>query len=250
MNDELTRLQRRLRVKVREPRLLAQALVHRSYLNEATEPGLVSNERLEFLGDAVLGLVIASFLFSRYPTVPEGRLTELRSHLVKGESLAQVARRLGLGEFMRLGRGEDATGGRARPLNLARMLEAIIGAVFVDKGFRATERWLLRLLEPELAALGGGELPEDAKSLLQHTAQTLYATTPRYHVVSTEGPDHDKLFTVEVLVGQRAIAAGRGRSKRSAEREAAEAALAAIAAEHPDLPFAALRERGSAAAGT
>jgi ribonuclease-3 len=236
VSRELSKLQRRLRIKFRNPEVLAQALVHRSYLNEAVEPGVVSNERLEFLGDAVLGLVMAGWLFTRYPDVPEGRLTELRSHLVKGESLALVAARLGLGEFMRLGRGEDATGGRTRPLNLARLLEAVIGAVFVDKGFRVTERWLLRLLEPELAALGGGELPEDAKSRLQHTAQLLYSTTPRYHVISTEGPDHDKLFTVEVLVGQRPLAAGRGRSKRLAEREAAEAALVAIAAEHPELP--------------
>jgi ribonuclease-3 len=134
---------------------------------------------------------------------------------------------------MRLGRGEDTTGGRTRPLNLARLLEAVTGAVFIDKGFRATERWLLRLLEPELAALNGGEPPEDVKSRLQHTAQLLYAMTPRYHVVSTEGPDHDKLFTVAVVLGQRSIAAGRGRSKRTAEREAAEAALRAIAAEQP-----------------
>jgi ribonuclease-3 len=231
VSRELSILQRRLKIKFRDPQTLAQALVHRSYLNEALEPGIESNERLEFLGDAVLGLVVASWLFRSYPHLPEGRLTELRSHLVKGESLALVAARLDLGKFMLLGRGEDATGGRTRPLNLARVLEAVIGAVFVDKGFRATERWLLRLLEPELMALSGGEPPEDVKSRLQHTAQLLYSMTPRYHVVSTEGPDHDKLFTVEVVLGQRSIAAGRGRSKRTAEREAAEAALQAIAAE-------------------
>ena len=234
MNAELSALQRRLGVKFRDPQLLAQALVHRSYLNEAPEPNVVSNERLEFLGDAVLGLLIASWLFLRYPDLPEGRLTELRSHLVKGESLAVVAERLGLGPHLRLGRGEEATGGRSRPLNLARALEAVVGAVFLDKGFRTTERWLLRLLKSELAALGGGELPEDAKSRLQHMAQTLYATTPRYRIVDTQGPDHNKLFTVEVVLGERRFAVGRGFSKRSAEKEAAQVALRVIEAEHPD----------------
>jgi len=221
-------LQRRLRFKFNDPALLAQSLVHRSYLNEALEPGTLSNERLEFLGDAVLGLVVARWLFVRYPDLPEGRLTELRSHLVKAETLAQVAERLQLGSFLVMGRGEEATGGRTRTLNQARVLEAIIGAVFVDSGFRKAEGWLVRLLEPELTDLGAGDLAEDAKSRLQHSAQQRFGMTPRYRILDTEGPDHDKMFTVEVTIGERSLGLGRGRSKRTAEREAAQEALAAI----------------------
>jgi len=231
VRTDLRPLQRRL-PRFHNPALLEQALVHRSYLNEAPEPGTLSNERLEFLGDAVLGLVVARLLFERYPDLPEGRLTELRSHLVKSETLALVAARLHLGDYLRLGRGEEATGGRTRTLNQARALESVIGAVFIDRGFRITEKWLLRILDDELAALGGGEMPEDAKSRLQHAAQMLFGSTPRYRILQTEGPEHDKLFSVEVVIGERPFGVGRGRSKRIAEREAAVDALATIEAEH------------------
>jgi ribonuclease-3 len=232
VRTDLRSLQRRLRVKFHDPALLEQSLVHRSYLNEAPVPGTLSNERLEFLGDAVLGVVVARWLFDQYPDLPEGRLTELRSHLVKSETLALVAARLHLGEYLLLGRGEEATGGRTRTLNQARALESVIGAVFLDRGFRTTEKWLLRILEPELTALGLGEMPEDAKSRLQHAAQMLFGSTPRYRVLQTEGPEHDKRFSVEVVIGERPFGFGRGRSKRTAEREAAIDALASIEAEH------------------
>ncbi len=234
MSSDLRSLQRRLRLKFNDPDLLAQALVHRSYLNEAPAPGTESNERLEFLGDAVLGVVVARWLFVQYPELPEGRLTELRSQIVKAETLATVAGRLKLGAYLLLGRGEEATGGRTRMLNQARVLEAVIGAAFLDRGFRKTQVWLLRLLDEELSGLGGGELPEDAKSRLQHMAQLLYATTPRYRILSTQGPDHDKVFSVEVVLGERRFGLGQGRSKRIAEREAAVGALAVIATEHPE----------------
>ena len=236
VRTDLTKLQKNLllRRKFNDPALLEQALVHRSYLNEAPEPGTLSNERLEFLGDAVLGVVVARWLFERYPDHPEGRLTELRSHLVKSETLALVAARLRLGEYLRLGRGEEATGGRTRTLNQARALESVIGAVFLDRGFSRTERWLLRVLDPELTALGLGEMPEDAKSRLQHAAQMLFGSTPRYRVLQTEGPEHDKRFSVEVVIGERPLGVGRGRSKRMAEREAAIDALASIESEPGD----------------
>jgi ribonuclease-3 len=232
VRTDLRSLQHRLRLKFRDPALLEQALVHRSYLNEAPQPGTLSNERLEFLGDAVLGLVVARWLFVRYPLLPEGRLTELRSHLVKSETLAKIAARLHLGDYLLLGRGEESTGGRTRTLNQARALEAVIGAVFLDRGFRTTETWLLRTMDEDLSALGGGEMPEDAKSSLQHTAQMLFGSTPRYRILQTEGPEHDKRFTVEVVIGERPFGVGHGRSKRVAERDAAEAALVAIEAEH------------------
>jgi ribonuclease-3 len=223
-------LEHRLRVKFRRPAVVAQAMVHRSYLNEAAAPGITSNERLEFLGDAVLGCVIAHRLYVRYPDVDEGRLTELRAHLVKAETLSQVGRRLQLGRFLLLGRGEEATGGRDRPLNLARAFEAVVGAIYLDRGFRAAERFILRVLGPEIDALGEGLPPGDAKSRLQHLAQTRFGTTPRYLTVATEGPDHAKVFTIEVILGDRRLGSGRGRSKRSAEKIAAGEALRAIEA--------------------
>src|SRR5689334_11096016 len=141
-------------------------MVHRSYLNEASGDPIESNERLEFLGDAVLGCVVARRLYERYPAIDEGRLTELRAHIVKGETLATVADRFELGTFLLLGRGEAGTGGRHRPLNLARSLEAVLGAMYLDRGFRDTERFILRALKPELDELGAGDLPTDAKSRL------------------------------------------------------------------------------------
>lgn len=225
---DVATLQRRIRVRFRSPELLAQAMVHRSYLNEAGDAAVESNERLEFLGDAVLGCIVAHLLFERYPAVDEGRLTELRAHIVKGETLAIVAERLDLGAFLLLGRGEDATGGRRRPLNLARTLESLIGAMYLDRGFERTERFVLRVLALELQSLGGGDLRSDAKSRLQHRAQHLFGAPPRYRIVAAEGPDHAKTFTVEAVAGERSLGAGQGRSKRLAEKLAAEQALALL----------------------
>ena len=236
MAADVLALQRRLRITFRNPDLLAQAFVHRSYLNEAAEQGALSNERLEFLGDAVLGLVVARWLYLNFPHLPEGRMTEMRAHLVRWEALAGVAVRLQLGQYLRMGRGEEATGGRERPLTLARTFEAVVGAVYLDRGetgFRATERWILKIMAPELAGLERGPVPEDAKSRLQHLAQVIYSSTPRYRIVSAEGPDHDKHFTVEVTLDGQVFAAGTGRSKRAAEKEAAHAAVIAIETQHP-----------------
>lgn len=231
MKVDLAGLQRRLKVSFSRSELLALAMVHRSYLNEANEPGLQSNERLEFLGDAVLGCAVARWLFERYPHVPEGRLTELRAQIVKGETLALVAQRLDLGHYLLLGRGEEATGGRNRPLNLARAFEAVLGAIYLDRGYRGAERFALRVLAPDLADLGAGDLTGDAKSRLQHRAQTLFGMTPRYRIVATEGPDHAKIFDIEVVLGERRLGGGRGASKRLAEKFAAEEALRRIEAE-------------------
>ncbi len=228
---DVTALLKRLGIRtVHSTELYARAMVHRSYLNEAAEPDIESNERLEFLGDAVLGCVIARVLFETYLEVDEGRLTELRAHLVKAETLALVGERLQLGQYLQLGRGEEGTGGRDRPLNLARTFEAVIGAIYLDRDFTSAERFILRVMQPELARLGGGDLPSDAKSRLQHTAQTLFGATPQYRTIATEGPDHAKTFTIEVVLGGRSFGHGRGRSKRIAEKEAAQEALERIAA--------------------
>lgn len=226
---DVVALQKMLDVTFKRPELLAQSMVHRSYLNEALAAGVESNERLEFLGDAVLGCVVARALYDRYPDVDEGRLTELRAHIVKGETLARVAEGLDLGSYLYLGRGEAGTGGRRRPLNLARAFEAVLGAMYLDRGFRRTETFLLRVLKSELAELGTGDLPTDAKSRLQHAAQTLFGMPPHYRIVSADGPDHAKVFTVEAVVGDRTLGSGRGRSKRVAEKQAAEEAMRSLA---------------------
>ena len=236
MQIDVAAFQRSLRVKFRDPELLARAAVHRSYLNEADTPGLQSNERLEFLGDAVLGCVVARILYDRYPSVDEGRLTELRAHVVKGETLAIVAERLGLGAFLQLGRGEEATGGRLRPLNLARALEAVLGAMYQDRGFRRTQAFIEQALAPELEALGGGDLPSDAKSQLQHLAQSIFGVAPMYRTIHAEGPDHAKVFTVEAVVGDRSLGDGTGRSKRTAEKIAAAEAVKRLLREYPRVP--------------
>lgn len=235
MPSDLDTLLKRLHIKsFRNPDLLALSLVHRSYLNEAEPPGQASNERLEFLGDAILGSVVADYLYHRYPTVPEGRLTELRSHIVKAETLARVGERLDLGAHLLLGRGEEATGGRERPLNLARAFEAVLGAIYLDKGYKLTEKWLLKTLAPEFEGLGVGEVPADAKSQMQHLGQKLFGVTPRYRILDVSGPDHDRVYQIEVYAGEKALGRGSGKSKRAAEREAAANALLSLAEQHPD----------------
>jgi ribonuclease-3 len=218
-------LERRLAVKFRRPELLQQALVHTSYLNE--HPGLAvgSNERLEFLGDAALGLAVAEELFSDYPEVDEGILTELRAHLVRRETLAQAAARLDLGAYLQLGRGEDAAGGRDRPTNLARAYEALAGALFLDGGLAKVRRFVRKTLKDELAALRDKGLPFDPKSRLQELVQSRWQSTPAYRLVKTEGPDHARRFTVQVIVNGAVVGVGEGRSKQAAEKAAAEEAL-------------------------
>ena len=226
---DLEALQEGLGLRVRDASLLAQALVHRSFLNENPGAAAQSNERLEFLGDAVLGCVVAEHLYQQYQDLSEGQLTELRAALVRGETLARVAARYRLGEFLLLGRGEEASGGRERTLNLARAYEAVVGAVFLDAGFQAAKAFVLRSLEPEFRELGPGVVLTDAKSRLQHLVQAMYQQTPSYRTVASEGPDHAKLFTVEVSVADRVLGVGRGRSKQAAEKEAARLALEELA---------------------
>lgn len=229
---DLDALQQGLGVKFRNIALLQEALVHRSYLNECPDCGLASNERLEFLGDAVLGLVVAQWLFQRHPDLPEGQLTELRSAVVRRESLARAAQRLGLGSYLLLGRGEESSGGRNRPANLARVFEAVVGAVLVDGGMQRARAFILRHLRPELQAAAAGQVKADSKSLLQQVVQSKWHASPSYTVLQIEGPDHDRRFTVQVEVAGRALAIGTGRSKQAAERIAAQQALAILREEN------------------
>jgi ribonuclease-3 len=205
--------------------LLKQAFVHRSYLNENPDFNLLSNERLEFLGDAVLGLVVAKELYGQYPDLSEGGLTRLRSTLVCGETLARLATSLHLGDYLYLGRGEESTGGRERQSNLAAVVEAVLGAVLLEHGFAITEDLVLRLLEGELRNVEGGSSSTDYKSRLQEMVQARRQITPSYRTVEVVGPDHDRRFTVEVVVENEVLGKGRGRRRQLAENEAARVAL-------------------------
>jgi len=220
-------LQSTLGVTFRNLSLLEQALVHRSYLNEDSDFPLSSNERLEFLGDSLLGFVVAEKLYTEFPELSEGEMTRLRAALVRGETLARLASSLGLGDYLYLGRGEEASGGRARQSILAGALEAVVGAVLVDRGFARAKKFVLRLFDDEIGRAVRDEemVVQDHKSRLQEFTQAQHQVTPAYRTIKEEGPDHAKEFTVEVVVSGSVIGVGRGKSKRIAEMEAAKSAL-------------------------
>jgi ribonuclease III len=220
-------VEERIGVKFKKPEMLHQAFVHRSYLNEKPSPGLESNERLEFFGDAVLSYVVAERLFRDCPQCDEGDLTEWRGHLVRRDSLAQFARVKGLGEFLLLGRGEEGAGGRERAQNLASLFEAVVGAIAIDRGLTASRRFIFDAIGDEIN-LDGRPTPIDPKSRLQEVVQARWQRAPSYRTVFEEGPEHRKLFTVEVQVHGNALAQGSGHSKQEAEREAARNALSEL----------------------
>jgi ribonuclease-3 len=226
-------LEKRLRVKFKNATLLQEALVHSSYVNENPQIAPQSNERLEFLGDAVLGLVVADDLFAAYPDQDEGQLTELRTHLVRRETLAKAARRLRLGDGLLLGRGEEAGGGRGRPTNLAHAYEAVVGAIFLDRGLGVARRFIRRSLKSEFESISQRAHTQDVKSRLQELSQSRYQAPPSYRLVRAEGPDHARRFTIEVLVDGIVLGMGSGRSKQEAEKEAAGEALERLANEEP-----------------
>jgi ribonuclease III len=223
--DDLDHLQERIDFPFNDETLLAQALTHRSYLNENPAPGGADNERLEFLGDALLDFIVAEHIYRRYPGMSEGQLTSLRSGLVKEKSLAHFARELALGRYMYMGRGEAASGGADRAPLLCGAFEALIGAIYLDQGMEAAQGFVLRFVEPAAEAMVAEQMLKDAKSRLQEWSQGEWQLTPAYRTVSQRGPDHDREFTVEVLIGGRAFGIGIGRSKQIAEQEAARDAL-------------------------
>lgn len=224
----LSDLEKTLGIAFKNHALLQQALYHRSYVNENLAAGISSNERLEFLGDAVLGFVVASELFNLSPNLSEGEMTKLRAALVSQKSLAALALSLKLGDFLCLGRGEDEGGGRNRPSNLASAFEAVLGAVFVDQGLEPAREFVLRLLAKELHTAVSGKEEADYKSRLQELVQSAGQQVPEYRVVEVAGPDHDRTFTVEVLVAGELKGTGKGRSKKEAETEAARHALESL----------------------
>ena len=218
-------LAKRLGGKFKDDALLKEALVHSSYLNENPNLAARSNERLEFLGDAVLGLVVADELFAAHPDLDEGKLTELRTQLVRRDTLATAASRLGLGEELLLGRGEEGDGGRGRPTNLSHVYESIVGAIFLDRGLAAAGKFVRHSLGEEFAKLAARDFPLDAKSRLQELTQSQSQTTPLYRLVRSEGPDHARRFVIEVIIEGKILGEGEGASKQQAEKEAAQKAL-------------------------
>jgi ribonuclease III len=220
----------RLGISFDDPALLARALVHGSWLHEHPDEAPGENERLEFLGDAVVNLVVSSALFGRHPDDDEGVLSARRAAVVSTAGLARLARRLELGDYLLLGEGEAQRGGRARPAILASAFEAVTAAIFIDRGWEAVRDWLVAHAAPELAAdLPVGTL-KSPKSRLQELTQREGGARPEYRLLETTGPDHSRRFRVAVVIGGEAVAEGEGTSRRSAETTAAEAALEILAA--------------------
>jgi ribonuclease III len=205
--------------------LLRQALAHRSYLYEHPDAGLESNERLEYLGDAVLTYVSSLYLYRQFPELQEGQLTALRAAAVRAETLGKFAREIQLGQYLLLGRGEEKSGGRIRPLLLSSAFEAVIGAILLDQGPEAVTRFLDRFLAREFEDIVAERRQENFKSRLQELTQGQMQATPVYRTVRTSGPSHSRTFEVEVLVNDEVAGAGEGRSKREAQQAAARDAL-------------------------
>ena len=211
--------------KFNDQNLLENALTHRSALNEKNSTSEVSNERLEFLGDAVLELATTRFLFDKYPNDPEGTLTAYRSSLVKTETLAHTALKLKLDEKLHMSKGEEATGGRTNIGILADTMEAFLGALYLDQGFDTVVTLLEETLFPNIEEIIEKKLYKDAKSYLHEVVQALGYETPTYEVITEVGPDHDKEFTVSVNIGASVVATGSGKSKQHAQQAAARKAV-------------------------
>ena len=207
--------------------ILEQAFTHRSYLNENRVSGREHNERLEFLGDAVLELVVTEFLYAKYPTKPEGELTSYRAALVNTVSISDAATKLGMNDYLLLSRGEAKDTGRARQIILANAFEALIGALYLDQGYDTARKFIADQLFHKTDEVVAKRLWQDAKSRLQEISQELLGFTPTYEVVSQTGPDHDKQFVIGAYIGKDRVAIGEGRSKQEAEQQAAENALKA-----------------------
>lgn len=217
----------RLGLQFNDPFLLRRALTHRSFINEHPE-ALEDNERLEFLGDAILDFLVGAWLYNHFPEMSEGQLTRLRASLVGNEQLASFAKRIQLGDFMLLGKGEEDGGGRLRPALLGCTFEALIGALFLDQNLEAVYTFVEPFLTQETHKILNGNGEQDVKSLLQEWSQSQGMGAPTYRTVGEHGPDHDKIFEVEVIIGGEVAGKGEGHSKQAAAKNAARAALTSI----------------------
>lgn len=216
-------LEKRLGYTFKNKSLLLNALTHSSYANEVRN-GVSSNERLEFLGDSVLSIIVSKFLYTKFPNIPEGELTKLRASLVCEKSLCAFSRELGLGKFLRLGKGEDKGGGRERDSILADAFEAVLAAMYLDGGIAVARKHVMRFISKELNHTDD-EVFKDFKTALQEIIQRNPEESVSYILIGEEGPDHDKVFTVEVHLNSNVIGTGKGKSKKQAEQMAAKQAL-------------------------
>jgi ribonuclease-3 len=224
-NGCLSSLRNRLKVDWRDQDLLSQALTHSSYIYENRQNGIENNQRLEFLGDAVLGLAVSDFLYRNYPDHDEGELTKLRAALVCEPSLARTAKSLELGNCLKMGKGEERSGGRERPSILADAFEALLGAIYLDQGLVKASELSLKFLDPLIKDVLEGRLDRDFKTELQEIVQQRGSEQVQYTILREEGPDHHKIFTAGVLYKGELAGIGCGRSKKEAEQQAAKSAL-------------------------
>lgn len=224
---DLSKFEKSINIIFRDKELLKQAFLHRSYLNEHKEVSLPHNERLEFLGDAVLELVVTDWLYRSYPDKPEGQLTAYRAALVNSNTLSDLASELSMSDFLLLSRGEAKDKGRGRQYILANTFEAVIGAIYLDQGYGVASRFIAEQIFPQAERVIKRTLGGDYKSNFQHKAQELLSITPTYKTIAEEGPDHDKKFTVGLYLDEDKISEGSGRSKQEAEQSAAQAGLEA-----------------------
>ncbi|OGI60547.1 ribonuclease III [Candidatus Nomurabacteria bacterium RIFCSPHIGHO2_01_FULL_37_25] len=222
---QFSNFEKKTKIIFKNKSLLEQAFIHRSYINENASTKLSHNERLEFLGDAVLELIVTDFLYKKYPNCTEGELTALRSALVNAVIISEVATVMGMNDYLLLSKGEKKDNGKARQYILANTYEAYIGALYLDQGIKAVDKFVRESLLPKTEEIVAKKLWRDAKSLVQEKAQEFINLTPAYRVLSESGPDHDKHFTVGIFFGSNLIAEGRGKSKQEAEQKAAEMAL-------------------------
>ncbi len=215
---DLAAFEKKTRLKFQNSQLLEEAFTHKSY---AIEKGRsTNNERLEFLGDSIISAVVAHYLFKRFPNVDEGQLSKIKSQIVSRTSLSQWGDNLNLGQYLFLSQGEEATGGRKRESLLGNVYEALVGALFLDQGFSRAQRFIMRHLAKKKRIV-----ETDFKSRLQELVQKKYKTPPSYNVIKEEGPDHAKIFTLDVKIGKKMLGSGAGRSKKEAEQAAAKEAL-------------------------
>jgi ribonuclease-3 len=217
---ELQLFERHAGIRFRELEFLNQAFSHRSFANELGE-STENNERLEFLGDSVLGLAVSEYLYELLPDQPEGELARIKSFVVSEASLSEIARNLRVDNYILIGRGEEYSGGRSKKAILADCLEAIIGAYYLDSGFQSSRLFVRHMLIPEINKVLENRHAKDYKTLLQEYVQKRMKTYPKYKVVQKTGPDHDRTFWIEVHVGDRSFGAGKGKNKKEAEQEAA-----------------------------
>jgi ribonuclease III len=217
-------LQRVIGINFKDESLLRQAFVHSSYVNESPGSQTNDNERLEFLGDALLNFIVTEEIYNKFSDLGEGELTEIRISLIRQETLAEIAAGLNLGDYLYLGKGEEVTGGRQKQTNLADTFEALIGAIFLDQGLNSARDFVLDTVAARLKNVGAKGTGQNYKALLQEFTQAKYKLLPIYRLVETSGPDHDKSFSVEVALGDRMLGTGSGKTKRAAEMEAARSA--------------------------